>query len=85
MILARTAYLNSIRERLVDYPIVALPGPRQVGKTTIARLYAESLGSEPVHRFDLESPSDLARLTNPELALSPLRGLVILDEIQRMP
>lgn len=85
MLLARTAYLNSIRERLVDYPIVALPGPRQVGKTTIARLYAESLGSEPVHRFDLESPSDLARLTNPELALSPLRGLVILDEIQRMP
>lgn len=85
MLLARSAYLDTIRERLADYPIVALRGPRQVGKTTIARLYAESLGDLPVHRFDLESPSDLARLTNPELALSPLNGLVILDEIQRMP
>lgn len=85
MLLARSVYLDTIRERLVDYPIVALPGPRQVGKTTIARLYAESLGNQPVHRFDLESPSDLARLTNPELALSSLKGLVILDEIQRMP
>lgn len=85
MFLARSAYMNSIRERLEVYPIVALPGPRQVGKTTIARLYAESLRNVPVHRFDLESPSDLARLTNPELALSSLKGLVILDEIQRMP
>lgn len=85
MFLPRSGYLNSIRERLADYPVVALPGPRQVGKTTLARLYAESLGDQPVHRFDLESPSDLARLSNPELALSPLEGLVILDEIQRMP
>lgn len=85
MILARTAYLNAIHERLVDYPVVALPGPRQVGKTTLARLYAESLGNKPVHHFDLESPADLARLANPELALSRLEGLVILDEIQRMP
>lgn len=85
MILARADYLNAIRERLADYPVVALPGPRQVGKTTLARLYAESLGDQPVHRFDLESPADLARLSNPELALSPLKGLVILDEIQRLP
>ena len=46
---------------------MALPGPRQVGKTTLARLYAESLEDQPVHRFDLESPADLARLSNPEL------------------
>lgn len=85
MILARAAYLNAIHERLSDYPVVALPGPRQVGKTTLARLYAESLSGQPVHRFDLESPADLARLSNPELALSPLNGLVILDEIQRLP
>ena len=70
---------------MLDYPIVALPGPRQVGKTTLARLYVESLGNQPVHHFDLESPADLARLSNPELALSPLEGLVILDEIQRLP
>lgn len=85
MILARADYLKLIGERLADYPVVALPGPRQVGKTTLARLYAESLGNRPVHHFDLESPADLARLANPELALSPLQGLVILDEIQRMP
>lgn len=85
MNLARPSYLDTIRERLVDYPVVALPGPRQVGKTTLARLFAVSLEEMPVHWFDLESPVDLARLSNPELALSPLRGLVILDEIQRMP
>lgn len=85
MNLARPSYLDTIRERLVDYPVVALPGPRQVGKTTLARLFAVSLEGMPVHWFDLESPVDLARLSNPELALSPLRGLVILDEIQRMP
>lgn len=85
MILSRSAYLNVIRTRLADYPVVALPGPRQVGKTTLARLYAESVGGQPVHFFDLESPADLARLANPELALSPLEGLIILDEIQRMP
>lgn len=65
--------------------MVALPGPRQVGKTTLAWLYSEALGHQPVHHFDLESPADLARLANPELALSPLKGLVILDEIQRLP
>jgi predicted AAA+ superfamily ATPase len=77
--------LDIIRERLVNYPVVALLGPRQVGKTTLARLFAVSLEEMPVHWFDLESLVDLARLSNPELALSPLRGLVILDEIQRMP
>ncbi len=85
MILTRATYLSAIRERLADYPVVALTGPRQVGKTTLARLYAEALDDQPVHRFDLESPADLARLSNPELALSRLEGLVILDEIQRLP
>lgn len=47
-------------------------------------LAAVTLGTE-IHHFDLESPSDLARLSNPELVLSRLRGLVVLDEIQRMP
>ena len=84
MIIDRVAYLLVIQERFVDYPVVALPGPRQVGKTTLARLYADTL-SGPVHHFDLESPADLARLANPELALSRLEGLVILDEIQRLP
>jgi uncharacterized protein len=84
MIIDRESYVAAIQERFLDYPVVALPGPRQVGKTTLARLYADSL-SGPVHYFDLESPADLARLANPELALSRLEGLVILDEIQRLP
>lgn len=82
----RSAYIEAIRDRMMDYPIVALPGPRQAGKTTLARMFAESVKRESqVHFFDLESSADLSRLRNPELMLSPLRGLVILDEIQREP
>jgi len=81
----RQGYLTKIQARLRDNPVVALPGPRQAGKTTLARMLAEASPDLEIHHFDLESPADLARLTNPELALSPLRGLIILDEIQRMP
>jgi len=84
MNIKRAAYLQIIRQRLQDNPIVSLLGPRQAGKTTLARMLA-SQASEPVHFFDLESPADLARLANPELVLRPLGGLVVLDEIQRRP
>ena len=85
MILDREVYLSRIRSRLRDYPVVAMPGTRQAGKTTLARMFAATLPDTEIHHFDLESPSDLARLANPELVLSPLHGLVILDEIQRLP
>lgn len=85
MMVSRDSYLRTIRDRLRDNPVVALPGPRQAGKTTLANLLADAMTETEIHRFDLESPSDLARLTNPELVLAPLRGLVVLDEIQRMP
>ena len=81
----RQGYLAKIKSRLLDYPVVALPGPRQAGKTTLAHLLAQGLPDTEIHHFDLESPSDLARLANPELVLSSLGGLIILDEIQRMP
>ncbi|MGH7790164.1 MAG: ATP-binding protein [Candidatus Binatia bacterium] len=84
MDVGRAAYLSTIRERLRGNPIVSLVGPRQAGKTTLARMLAAA-STEPVHFFDLESPTDLARLTNPELVLRPLAGLVILDEVQRRP
>lgn len=86
MPIPREDYLGAIHERLKDYPVVALPGPRQVGKTTLARLYTASKAKDTeTHFFDLESPADLTRLSNPELVLAPLRGLIVLDEIQRMP
>ncbi|MFM7214696.1 MAG: ATP-binding protein [Verrucomicrobiota bacterium] len=84
MTIQRTSHLQILRQRLADNPIVSLVGPRQAGKTTLARMLAEERVG-PVHVFDLESPSDLARLSNPELVLRPLTGLVILDEIQRRP
>lgn len=58
-------------------------GPRQCGKTTLARRVAA--GRRPAAFFDLESPADLARLANPEIALSRLKGLVVIDEIQHRP
>ena len=72
-------------ERLIaNNPVTGLVGARQVGKTTLARDVA-GRRSGPTHFFDLESSADRARLADPLLALSPLRGLVVLDEIQRLP
>ena len=64
--------------------MVVILGPRQIGKTTLARQYADRIGG-PVTRFDLEDPRDLSRLDDPPAALEGLRGLVVLDEIQRLP
>ena len=80
----RAVYLETIQKRLRDNPVVSLVGPRQAGKTTLARMVAKD-SKTPVHFFDLESPAGLARLGNPELVLGPLKGLVILDEVQRRP
>ncbi len=80
----RHLYLNQIEQDLSIVPICALLGPRQCGKTTLARQYAKQT-SLPVHYFDLEDYTDLARLAHPKLTLEPLTGLIIIDEIQRMP
>lgn len=84
MNIQRTAYFQTIQQRLLENPIVSLAGPRQTGKSTLARRVADT-SAKTVHFFDLESPSDLARLAQPELVLRPLQGLVILDEVQRRP
>jgi predicted AAA+ superfamily ATPase len=62
--------------------IVALVGPRQVGKTTLARVFVDF---QSANYFDLEDPVSLARLTEPMTALVSLRGLIVIDEIQRVP
>ncbi|MBY0544505.1 MAG: ATP-binding protein [Gammaproteobacteria bacterium] len=82
----RTHYIAKITEAFRVNPCVALLGPRQCGKTTLAREYgAQSEKKESVTYFDLENPFDIARLTNPMLALSEIKGLIIIDEIQRRP
>jgi hypothetical protein len=65
-------------------PVVAILGARQVGKTTLARRVAARMQG-PTTFFDLEHPGDLARLADPMLALGGLRGLVVLDEVQKRP
>lgn len=79
----RAPHLEIVRRRLRGFPVVAILGPRQIGKTTLADQIAASWKTRV--RFDLESPADLARLGDPLGALEPLRGLVVLDEIQRVP
>jgi hypothetical protein len=69
---------------LDQFPVVAIVGPRQVGKTTLARLVTRQRQVQ-VHNFDLEDPADRARLAEPGLALRDLEGLVVLDEIQLQP
>ncbi len=66
------------------HPIVGLLGARQVGKSTLARLLTAGRRA-PVAFFDLENDEDLARLSDPMLALKPLRGLVVIDEVQNQP
>ncbi len=78
----RPAYLNQLSRAIRRSPITALVGPRQCGKTTLARMFAKGRNAA---FFDLESQLDLNRLQNPELVLDPLRGLVVIDEIQAMP
>lgn len=80
--LNRPFYLEQLANAVRRSPITALLGPRQCGKTTLARLFAQN---QPATFFDLESQVDLRRLQNPELVLGSLTGLVVLDEIQLMP
>lgn len=80
----RPDHVSRLKRLLRDYPVVAILGARQVGKTTLARELAKSHRG-PVTSFDLEDPATLARLQDPGYALGSLKGLVILDEIQRRP
>lgn len=78
----RTELLRQVEDSLKLNPVTAILGPRQSGKTTLAR---EIGRRENAAYFDLEDPQDQARLANPQLTLEALRGVVILDEIQRRP
>ena len=80
--LARPAFESAVRAALSRSPAVALVGPRQVGKTTLARTLMEG-GS--ANWFDLEDPQVEAQLAAPMVALKDLRGLVVIDEVQHAP
>ena len=82
MTVARHALLDRIGAALARGPVTVLTGPRQSGKTTLARAL---LSEDSANYFDLEDPVSLARLEEPRTALEPLRGLVVIDEVQRRP
>lgn len=82
--IARLYHYQRITDLLRDFPVVAILGARQVGKTTLALQILKQRGGAG-ERFDLEDPADLARLGDARLALGDLRGLVVIDEIQRRP
>ena len=84
MLIPRERHLEAIEGRLRRFPVVALLGARQVGKTTLARQVVRRFRGQSTI-FDLERATDLSLLNDPELALGPLRGLVVLDEVQRRP
>lgn len=82
--ITRSRHLQEVSRLLSAFPVVAILGARQVGKTTLANALLEAKGKRGA-RFDLEDPGARARLADPMLALSGLRGLIVLDEIQRRP
>ncbi len=81
MAVDRNLYRQQIQASLAQFRVTALLGPRQCGKTTLARMLATS----PDSYFDLEDPLDLARLETPRQTLGKLTGLVVIDEVQQQP
>lgn len=82
----RSYLLTKLSQKFKVNRIVALLGPRQCGKTTLAQNYAQQTPDfQRQNYFDLEKPTDLDRLNAPYFALNELNGLIIIDEIQRRP
>jgi len=80
----RPLELEALDRLLRRFPVVGIIGARQVGKTTLARDFSARTGKKVVY-YDLENPEDLARLTDPMLVLKQHKGVIIIDEVQRMP
>jgi uncharacterized protein len=82
IMIPRPALTDAVRTSLKRSRIVSLLGPRQCGKTTLARQF---LSADSQNYFDLEDPESLIRLEEPLTALKDLKGLVVIDEIQKRP
>ncbi|MBU1146947.1 MAG: ATP-binding protein [Candidatus Omnitrophica bacterium] len=78
-LIKRNLDIDNVRELINSFPVTAILGPRQCGKTVLSKEIAYK------HYFDLENPRDLAKLEQPQLALEELQGLIVIDEIQRRP
>jgi predicted AAA+ superfamily ATPase len=81
-VIDRKTDVRLVQTALKRSRVVALLGPRQCGKTTLARQF---VSAKSLNYFDLEDPTSLARLDEPDTVLRPLRGVVVIDEIQRRP
>jgi predicted AAA+ superfamily ATPase len=81
-VIQRLIDLAMVRQALRRSPVTVLLGPRQCGKTTLAR---QLVSTDSLNYFDLEDPQSLARLNEPDTALRPLKKLVVIDEVQRRP
>ncbi len=79
MLIDRPTDKAALTRLMAVFPVTGILGPRQVGKTTLARELAAG------HAFDLENPRDAAMLAQPQLALEGLTGLIMIDEVQRAP
>ena len=82
VMIRRDRLISALKSALTRAPVVVLVGPRQCGKTTLAR---ELLSEDSINYFDLEDPASLARLDEPVTALGSLQDLIVIDEIQRRP
>ncbi|MCG8699706.1 MAG: ATP-binding protein, partial [Bacteroidales bacterium] len=78
-IIPRNTDVDQIQALIQEFGATAILGPRQCGKTTLAKMLPSD------HYFDLENPRDLTRLDNPQLTLEDLKGLIVIDEVQRKP
>ena len=80
----RPREINTLKRLIARHPVVGIVGARQVGKTTLARSFIAHWPG-PTHYFDLENTEDEARLGDPMLVLKGLKGIIVIDEIQRLP
>ena len=69
----------TLQTLMAEFPVTAILGPRQSGKTTLAHEFSSD------HFFDLENPADQAMFSDANIALEPLSGLIVIDEVQRAP
>lgn len=82
MQIERISLKNDIEKALKRSRVISLTGPRQCGKTTLARSF---VSPDSLNYFDLEEPASLARLGEPMTELRNLEGIVVIDEIQHKP